>query len=175
MKRRSCEASWRSASFRPTSACVTPARTSERDWAWVTSGSTSARTSPAFTTAPSRTLRDHDAARDDRFDVHLRLRVDDADLADADLKVFGLDLAEPEGRLVGSLALVLAAGREDDAPSGEDDDSGGGQDPLELLGHARPRFLYTKGRPGMFSEGSAFPAVIVVKTLHGPDAPDDSG
>src|ERR1019366_4181166 len=57
LKSRSCERSWRSASFRPTSACVTPALTSDSDWAWVTSGSTSARMSPDFTTAPSRTFR----------------------------------------------------------------------------------------------------------------------
>src|ERR1017187_2989431 len=57
LKSRSCERSWRSESFRPTSACVTPALTSESDWAWVTSGSTSARRSPDLTTAPSRTFR----------------------------------------------------------------------------------------------------------------------
>src|SRR5512140_1152593 len=58
LKRCSWDLSCRSESLRATSACVTPARTSERDWAWVTSGSTSARTSPALTTAPSRTFSD---------------------------------------------------------------------------------------------------------------------
>ena len=60
-------------------------------------------------------LEGDDAARHDGLDVHLGLGVDDADLADAHLEVFGLDLSEPEGRLLGLLALFLAAGREDDA------------------------------------------------------------
>src|SRR5262249_3395811 len=46
----------RSASCSLISACVTPAWTSERVCAWLTSGSTSASTSPLLTTAPSRTL-----------------------------------------------------------------------------------------------------------------------
>ena len=58
--RRNSSACWaksRSAFLKLTLAWDTLPCTSERVWAWFTSGSTSARTSPARTVAPSRTFR----------------------------------------------------------------------------------------------------------------------
>src|SRR6266545_2461119 len=57
-KRAFCEANSRSASCSFNCACVRPPETSDRDCAWLTSGSTAASTSPDLTTAPSRTRSD---------------------------------------------------------------------------------------------------------------------
>ena len=59
-------------------------------------------------------LQREDPARDRGLDVHFGDGIDDPDLADRDLEVFGLDLAQPEGRLrpCGSpLSLLFAATR----------------------------------------------------------------
>jgi hypothetical protein len=78
-----------------------------------------------------------DPARHDGLDVDLRHRVDDADLADRDLEVLGLDLAQPEGGAFDlGIALVLALGRHQGHPSqGQDDRQD--RDPL-LLFHEKP-------------------------------------
>ena len=57
LKSSACWAKSRSAFLKLTRAWDTLPWTSDRVWAWFTSGSTSASTSPALTVAPSRTFR----------------------------------------------------------------------------------------------------------------------
>ena len=77
-----------------------------------------------------------DPAGDDRLDLDLRHRVDDADLPHAHLQVLGGDGAEPERQVVGrGCRFFLAVARgEDDTGADENDSEGRGEDPLLLHG-----------------------------------------
>ncbi len=94
-------------------------------------------------------LQSEDAPGNGGLDVHLRDRIDHADLADAHLEVFGLHLSETERGLRRVGRFVLAAGG-NECPPGDHDSQEPEQDPaLFFLRHLPSGGMHTGTRaPG---------------------------
>ena len=108
---------------------MTPDWTSDSDCAWLF----------------SQTFQE-DRGNEGGLDVHLRHRVDDPDLADGDLEVFGLDLSEAKRRFVGLVRFVLAPGG-DERPSRDHGPQDPEQDPaLLFLRHFPSAGMHTNTR-----------------------------